>query len=279
MKKILKVSFAILAVSLILSLSVISTFAKGTLTLAKDVTAEKGETVTYTLYLADCESPVTDMVANLFYDSEYLELDKDSVDFHDLLGVNRNLDIDGGIPFTFNAISSPIDFSKKTPVISADFKVLKEGESAVKYFVTDLDCGSVTDSAPAKEFTFSCDYVVHSADGDKKSENLTPVLLDDKEKIDDYQGDFVNYEDGKGEQNGADNNHTAVTGNPKDVVDVTKASSTEPNNNTTIIITVAVIVIVLVIGIVMILRKVFAGDNGEEESFDEIIEEKTDENE
>lgn len=279
MKKILKASLTVLAVSLVLSLSVISCFAESALTLAKDVTVQKGDTVTYTLYLADCKSPVTAMDAMLFYDSEYLELDKDSVDFHDLVGVIRNVDLEDCITFVFSAISKPVDFSKRTPIVSADFKVKKGGESAVKYFFKDLDCGSITDSASAKEFTFSCDYTVHTADGDKKTENLTPVLLDDKEKIDTYQGDFVNYEDGKGEQNGTDKNHTAVTGSPKDVVDVTKASSSEPNNNTTIIITVAVTVIVLTIGIVMILRKVFANDNGEQEDSAEKAVEESDENE
>lgn len=279
MKKFIKISFSILTVALILSVSVFNCFAKGGLTLADGVTADKGETVTYTLYLADCESSVSDMNASLFYDSEYLELNKDSVDFHDLVGVNRNVDMDGCISFVFSAISKPIDFSKRTPVISADFKVKKEGDSAVKYFVTDLDCGSVSDSAPAKEFTFSCDYVVHSSSGDKKSENLTPVLLDDKEKIDTYQGDFVNYGDGKGEQDGAGNDHTAVTGNPQGVIDVSKGSSDGQSDNTTIIITVAVIVLALVIGIIMVLRKVFSGDNDENEESDEEIVEESDENE
>ena len=279
MKKFIKVSFSVLAVALILSLSVISCFAKGGLTLAKDVTADKGDTVTYTLYLADCESPVTDMDAMLFYDDEYLELDKESVDFHDLIGVIRNVDLDGCITFVFSAINNPVDFSKRTPIISANFKVKKGGKSAVKYFVKDLDCGTVTDNAPAKEFTFTCDYVVHTDDGDKKSEKLTPVLLDDKDKIDAYQGDFVNYEDGKGEQNGAGENHSAVTGAPQDVVDVTKNSGSEPKSNTTIIITVAVIVIALAVGIVLILRKVFSNDNVEEENTDEEAVEESDENE
>lgn len=279
MKKIFKVSLSVLVFALILSLSAVNCFAKSGLTLAEGVTVDKGDTVTYTLYLADCESSVTAMDAMLFYDDEYLELDKESVDFHDLVGVIRNVDLEGSISFVFSAISNPVDFSKRTPVISADFKVKKGGESAIKYFVKDLDCGSVTDSAPAKEFTLTCDYVAHNADGDKKYEELTPVLLDDKEKIDSYQGSFVNYEDGKGEQNGADANHSAVTGAPQDVVDVTQNSASEPNNNTTVIITVAVIVIVLVIGIVLILRKVFANDNGEEENPDEDAVEESDENE
>lgn len=279
MKKFIKISSSLLAVVIVLSASVFNCFAKGGLTLADGVTADKGDTVTYTLYLADCESPVTDMNAALFYESEYLELDKDSVDFHGIIGVNRNVDTDGCISFLFSAINKPVDFSKRTPVISADFKVKKEGQSAVKYFVTDLDCGSVEDSAPVKEYTFSCDYVVHSSNGDKNAENLTPVLMADKDKIDTYQGDFVNYEDGKGEQDGAGNEHTAVTGNPKDVVDVQKGDNDEQNDNTTIIIYVAVIVIVLIIAIILILRKAFDNDKAENEDNAEDSVEETEENE
>ncbi|MCR5652332.1 MAG: hypothetical protein K6F88_00865, partial [Ruminococcus sp.] len=233
MKNVLKICLSALTVMLILSLSIIYCFAKGVLAL-DGISVGYNDTVTYTLYLADCEKPVTDMAAYLFYDSEYLELDRDSVDFHDLVGVNRNVNIDGYIPFNFSAVSSPVDFSERTPVISADFKVIKEGASSIQYFVSELDCGSSTDSSVVKEFTFTCDYVDHTVDGDEITEDAVPVILDNQEKIDEYQGGFINYADGKGEQEKSGGNHIAVKGN--EIIDFTKDS----DNNTTIFITAAV---------------------------------------
>ena len=274
MKKVLKLSVCAFAAVLIILLSIFNCFAKGALLLDNEVSVGYNDTVTYTLYLADCEEPVTDMVAYLFFDSEYLELDKDSVDFHDLIGVNRNLDIDGYIPFNFSTISSPVDFSEKKPVISADFKVIKEGNCSIQYFIGDMDCGKVEDNHSVKEFTLSCDYVVHSVDGDETYENATPVILDDQEKMDEYQGAFINYADGKGEQAEAGDNHVAVTGVNDEVVDVTKGS----DNNTPIIITVAVIVLVLVVVIITILRKTFGSDD-DEDIDDELPEDENDEEE
>ena len=265
MKKVLKFFLSAFAVILIISFSLINCFAKGALVLDDGVSVGYNDTVTYTLYLADCEKPVVDMVAYLFYDSEYLELDKDSVDFHDLIGVNRNLDIDGYIPFNFSTISSPVDFSERKPVITVDFKVIKEGESSIQYFIGDLDCGKVEDTASVREFTLSCDYVVHSANGDNTVGNATPVILDNQDKMNEYQGSFINYADGKGNQDKSGENHIAVTGVPEEVVDVTKDS----NNNTPIIITVAVIVIVLVVVILTILRKAFNSDDDTEEDDNE----------
>lgn len=266
MKKVLKICFSILAVALIISFSVINCFAKGNLFLDSGVSVPLGDTVTYTLYLADCEEPVTDMVANLFYDSEYLELDKDSLDFHDLVGVARNVDIDGSIPFSFSTLGSPVDFSEKKAVVSADFKVLKDGESAIKYFITDLDCGGTVDNASVKQFTFTCDYVIHTADGDVAKESMVPRLLDDESKLNEYQGDFINYVDGKGEQAGYADDHIAVTGEGE-VIDVSKGDTSE-NNNSTIIITVAVIVIILVAVIIVVLRRVFAPNENTENEDD-----------
>ncbi len=273
MKKGFKIFVSLTAVLLIISISVFSCFAKGVLAL-DGVSVGYMDTVTYTLYLSDCEKPVSDMVANLFYDSEYLELDKDSVDFHDLVGVARNVDLDGSIPFSFSTISSPVDFSKKTPVISADFKVKKEGTTSIQYFVTDLDCIDDNDTVTIKEYTFTCDYVAHGTDGDEATENAVPVLLDNQDKIDEYQGGFVNYADGQGKQVKSGGNHVAVTG--AEIIDVSKGDATGSDNNTTIMITVAVIVIVLVVIILVILRKTFgSADSSENKETEEKEDEKS----
>ena len=261
MKRILNICVTSLTVMLILSLSFYNCFAKGALTLDKGVSVACKDTLTYTLYLADCEKPVTDMAAYLFYDSCYLKLDRDSVDFHDLAGVNRNLNLDGVIPFNFSTIGAPVDFSLKTPVVSVDFEVIKEGVSSIQYFISDLDCGDINDSVSVSEFTLSCDYVVHSSNGDKAIEDLTPVILDNKDKIDEYQGGFINYADGKGKQDSHSGSHIAVTGAADSgVVDVTRDS----DGNSTIIITAAVIVIILVVIMLLILRRALNSDNKSE---------------
>lgn len=273
MKKAIKYSVSVFAVVLIILLSVFNCFAKGTLTLDKDVSAKVGDTVTYTLYLADCEKPIADMVAHIFYDADYLALDKDSVDFHDLIGVNRNVDLDGHIPFNYSTLSAPVDFSEKTPIFSADFKVKKEGTSSIQYFFGEMDSVDTAGSESVRKFTLTCDYTIHSSNGDKTVENATPVVLDDQDKLNEYQGAFVNYADGKGEQDDKGDNHIAVTGVPDEgVIDVTKGAS---NNNTTIIITVAVIVIFLVIIILVVLKRAF----GTKSSDDEETDAEEDENE
>lgn len=280
--KIIKKSLSLVAVALILSLSVLTCFAKGDLTLDKGVSADCKDKVTYTLYLGDCDKPVVDMVAHLFYDSAYLKLDKDSVSFHDLSGVNSNTNIDGQIHFSFSAIGNPIDFKKSAPIISADFTVLKDGKSAIEYFITDLDCGSPDKSQTAKRFKFTCDYVVHSKDGDKAYTDCKPILLSDKEKTDANQGSFINYSDGKGEQAKADKKHIAVTGETQaNIIDVTKdaPSDDNANNNTTIIITVVIIVILLIIAIIGVLRRVFGSEHNSPESVTDDKPDEIDENE
>lgn len=282
MKRVLKSAFSFAVIVILIVLSVFSSFAKGTCLVDNEVTVGYKDTFTYTFYLSDCEKPVVDMVAHIFYDSEYLKLDEDSVDFHDLVGVSRNLNISGHIPFTFCAISNPVDFSKKKPVVSLDFKVIKEGKASVQYFISDLDCGTIENNSPAKKFKFTCDYNVHSTDGDELHENMTPVLVEDKDKLNEYQGAFVNYSDGKGEQ--ADSNkkssktssdkknketnkeHIAVTGETQaDVIDVKKD---KPVDNTTIIIAVSVIVLILVIAIITVLRRVFNAEPGSVKTYE-----------
>lgn len=281
--KILKRSISLIAVIIILSLSLLTCFAKGATVVDNEITVGYKDTFTYTFCLSNCEKPVIDMMAHLYYDSAYLQLDEDSVSFHNLTGVNSNTSIDGQIHFSFSAMSEPVDFSKKTPVISADFKVIKEGKTDIQYFVTDLDCGTADKSQPVKKFKFTCDYVVHSTDGDETYKNHTPVLLSDKTQMDENQGGFINYADGKGEQVKSDKKtdskkHIAVTGETttqSEVLEVTKDDDSK-NNNMTIIITVAIIVLVLIIAIIGVLRRVFGSESQKVETTDK---EEVDENE
>ena len=264
MKRFLSLLFSI--VIIVMSVTVASA-AEDTLSVNSAVELKAGDILSYTLYLSDCEQPIVDMAAYIYYDSEYLELDADSLAFPSLMGVNRNTNLPDYIPFNFSALSNPVDFSQKKPLVTLDFTAKKGGAADIRYFVGEMEYMKGESNVTVKSFSFTCDYAVN---GEIKAESAVPKLLSDENELNERQGGFINYADGKGE-NASGEEHTAVTG------EIQTVTAPKESSNNSLIFILAGILIALAIAVLIVLRKRFASDNAEEdEEYEDDFEEETD---
>lgn len=255
MKKIFKNFLTAVLMAVVLSLSMLTAFAaKGELTVNDGAVAKKGDTVTYTLNMRDCTEKLEGIQMQLMYDSEYLEIDPSSLSFPNMSGVVSNPNLADIILFSWTDVTTPVDFTEKSPLVTVDFKVKKAGDTAITYFITEMYGSDIT---YLKSFTLTNDI---SVNGELVLEDATPIIVENGVLRNEYQGDFINYADGKGEENGEGENHVAITGvtnapsTAEDVINVTQGE----DNTANIIIIVSIIVVVLAIVAAVILRRRFS---------------------
>lgn len=268
--KIVSVCFVI---TIIASLTTTAFAADEQLTINSDANVNVGDTVTFTLYLSDCKEDIIGYEMRLFYDSEYLELDKESLKFEKFDGVIHNPNLENKIAMSWTNISQPADFSKKAQFLSVDFKVLKGGEAEISQFVTDMYGDDMT-YLKSYKWTYNI-----SVGDDTVTSDKTPLISDDAKTLAEKQGSFINYVDGMGEENAPkDEEHQAVTGVMKnvitntEVVNVTKDNSGSGNGSsnmsTYFIIGAAVLVVALAVVAVIVVKK--RDDENVEEVIDEL---------
>ncbi len=217
-----------------------------------------GDRVKYTLYLADTKEEIIGFQLALFFDKEYLELDKNSMSFDKFDGVIYNADLDDSLPMNWTNISHPADFSKKAMFLSLEFRVLKGGETDISQFVTEMYGDDMT---YLKSYTWTYDISVND---NSVVSDQTPLINDDEEYAEKNSGSIINYLDGMGEENTPNkDNHPAVVGYSQtvtEIVNVTKANSSSEESGdfpiTTVIIGAAVLIVVLaVVGVVVIKKR------------------------
>lgn len=269
MKNFLKAFSALTMVIFIITASIIPSFAAGDLTLNGVKSVKKDDVVTYTLKLADCDVPIVGFQMYIKYDKEYLEMVENSLAFPELSGSvihngSNQENSDDGIIFNYVNVQTPDDFSAEKVFATVDFKVLKGGETDITFFVGDLYGEDMT---YMKSYTFTYDLSVNNK---LVIEGEAPVLITDQEFLNENQGQFVNYVDGKGEANGSGENATRET-----IMGVTTApptnvqKGTESGNSfdlTTIIVLIAVVLIVLVIVVLVIVRNAMNRSKKQEEN-------------
>ncbi len=177
-----------------------------------------GQTVTYNLYLSDADEEIMGFELRLFYDSDYLEYQQKSLSFEKFDFVIYNENIEGKIPMNFSSLSSLPSFKEKSQFLSADFKVKKEGRASITYFFTEL-YGENLDYL--KKYKFTYDLTV---DGEKVVDSATPPVNEDENTLQSNQGDFINYEDGMGDENTPNKDDHKMVGSivNKSVVEVTR---------------------------------------------------------
>lgn len=255
-KKIISVCIALVV---LMSVSVTAFAADDILDINDGAKVNVGDRVKYTLYLADTKEEIIGFELRLFYDKDYLELDKKSLEFDKFDGVIYNTDLDNMIPINWTNISSPADFSKKAMFLSLEFRVLKEGETDISQFVSEMYGDDMT---YLKSYTWTYDISVND---ETVVSDQVPIISEDEDTLKNRQGSFINYLDGKGEENTPDkDNHPAVisyTQNVTDIVEVTKNSSSGGNSADSdfplipVIIGAAVLVVVLAVVGVLIVKK------------------------
>ncbi len=189
-----------------------------TLEINDDAEIAVGQTVTYNLYLSDADDEIMGFELRLFYDSDYLEYQQKSLNFEKFDFVIYNENIEGKIPMNFSSLSSLPSFKEKAQFVSASFKVKKEGSAGITYFFTEL---YGEDLEYLKKYKFTYDMIV---DGEKIVDNATPPVNEDENTIENNQGDFINYEDGMGDENTPNKGDHKMVGSivNKSVVEVTR---------------------------------------------------------
>ncbi len=255
-KKIISVCIALVV---LMSVSVTAFAADDILDINDGAKVNVGDRVKYTLYLGDTKEEIIGFELRLFYDKDYLELDKKSLEFDKFDGVIYNTDLDNMIPINWTNISNPADFSKKAMFLSLEFRVLKEGETDISQFVSEMYGDDMT---YLKSYTWTYDISVND---ETVVSDQVPIISEDEDTLKNRQGSFINYLDGKGEENTPDkDNHPAVisyTQNVTDIVEVTKNSSSGGNSADSdfplipVIIGAAVLVVVLAVVGVLIVKK------------------------
>lgn len=256
--KIISLCFvSVLMLSLMTSMTVFA--ADNELTVNSDAKVKVGDKIKYTLYLSDTKEDIIGFELRMFYDHNYLELDKDSMNYGKFDGVFHNLNIEDKIPINWTNISTPISFANKAEFLSMEFKVVKGGETEISQFVTEMYGDDMT---YLKSYKWSYDITVNDKSIVK---DQTPVISDDKQTLENNQGSFINYVDGMGEENTPNkDNHQAVVGSvpgtqiATQYVDVTRYENVTSDgsfNMMPIIVIVAIVVIVGAIVAILIIKK------------------------
>ena len=257
-KHLVKIISLCFAVALMLSfMTSISAFAADDeLTVNSDAKVKVGDKIKYTLYLSDTKEDIIGFELRMFYDHNYLELDKDSVNYGKFDGVIHNLNLEDKIPINWTNISTPVSFASKAEFLSMEFKVLKGGETEISQFVSEMYGDDMT---YLKSYKWTYDITVNDKTIVK---DQTPVISDDAQTLEKNQGSFVNYIDGMGEENTPNkDNHSAVVGGTQiatEYVDVTRYENVTASgsfNMMPIIVIVAVVVVVGAIIAILIIKK------------------------
>lgn len=260
-KNLTRIFSTLFAMIIILTNSfVVASAAEDELVINSDATVKVGDTVKFSLYLSDTTEEIIGFEMRLFYDNEYLEFDKDSITYEKFDGVIHNLNLENKIPISWTNISAPASFSQKALFLSAEFKVLKGGETEISQFVTEMYGDDMT---YLKSYTWSYDITVN----DKKvAEDKTPVMNADEETLMKSQGSFINYIDGKGEENTPNKdshesfggslyqNGTQIVTNINNVTRYDTVSNSD-TDMTWVIIVAAIVIIAAAIVAIIIVKK------------------------
>lgn len=251
------VSLCFTAVLMLSFMTSITAFAADDeLTVNSDAKVKVGDKIKYTLYLSDTKEDIIGFELRMFYDHNYLELDKDSVNYGKFDGVIHNLNLEDKIPINWTNISTPVSFASKAEFLSMEFKVVKGGETEISQFVSEMYGDDMT---YLKSYKWTYDITVNDKTIVK---DQTPVISDDAQTLEKNQGSFVNYIDGMGEENTPNkDNHSAVVGGTQiatEYVDVTRYENVPASgsfNMMPIIVIVAVVVVVGAIIAILIIKK------------------------
>lgn len=195
MKKFSRIILSAVLVFMLVCASVVTSFAAEVLVVnGKEATV--GSTVTYTFSIGDAHQKLCGIHLILFFDQDCLELT--DVDASALEGgtiINDNKNNDGRVIITNSFINGTegLDCSETKDVVTATFKVIKDGSTDITYYVPylyDIDTVNIYD------YTFSSSIAV---DGQVVVATETPVL-EDVQKLDNFRdaGDFENNVEGTG---------------------------------------------------------------------------------
>ena len=138
------------------------------LTINQSGKVEAGKTVTYTMYLSDAE-PVEGFQLEIFYDKDHLKYKKGSLSFEKFDSVFFNEGVEGRLLMNYTSITNLPSFEDKAKFVSADFEVLKDGDTTISYFFTELYGKDMQDF---KRYTLTYDLTVGDDNSPKNKEHV-----------------------------------------------------------------------------------------------------------
>lgn len=259
-KHIARILSVLFMMSLVLASSFSTSAAEDELVINSDAKVKVGDTVKFSLYLSDTTEDIIGFEMRLFYDSEYLEFDKDSITYEKFDGVIHNLNLENKIPISWTNISAPASFSQKALFVSAEFKVLKGGETEISQFVTEMYGDDMT---YLKSYKWTYDITVNN---EPVVTDKTPVMNADEETLTRSQGSFINYIDGMGEENTPNKDNHEIYGGTgpqvgtnivSNIVDVTRYENAGGSGGdmTPVIIIAAIVVVIGAIVAILIVKR------------------------
>lgn len=253
--RLIKISAAFTMMLVIFAAMSTTVFAAEDLTVNGKAKVSEGETITYTMNLADCEVPIIGLQMYLKYDSSKLEYVDESLQFENFDGVIFNPNLENTIAITWTNVTQPSDFAKKAQFLTLKFKAIGSGDTNITYYISHMygdDMGYI------KNYTFTSDLAPENGEAVKDE---SPIVESDEAFITKYHGSFMNYDDSMGDNSPNKGSHQVIKSTQvvTKVVDATRYEDVESNNEgsstTTILIIVAVVIIALAVVAVLIVKK------------------------
>lgn len=203
MKKLLRITTALLLVMMMLfaSSAICVNAADDALDVDGRVSYAVGDTMTYTFYLGDTVENLWGLQMYVKYDPTYLKLNQDTIATPNLKGsvvyndTTGSTTIDEGFIFTYVDVNEKTNFNEKKVLFALDFEVLKAGETEITYIIEEMYGKDLT---YLKQYTLSVSY---SENGTVIKDEVPPVVNKDPDFVADHNGQFINFEDGKGQDN------------------------------------------------------------------------------
>lgn len=260
-RKLLKIS-SMLAVLLVLLSSMCATaFAAEELSVNSAITLQKGDTLTFTINLSDCDKKVVGLQMYLNYDNSKLKYVDDSLKFEKFDGVVYNAKLENQIAITWTNVMEEADFSKQASFLSVQFEVVGTGETSISQYISHM---YNIDMVTLSNYKFTYDY----SSGEENSVTGQPAVITSEETfLNTHTGSFKNYDDGMGDNSPNNDTHQEIKGSEivTKIVQATHyevvngeaptANGSNGGSGTTILIIVGAAVIVLAIVAVIIVKK------------------------
>lgn len=260
-RRTLKISSILVVLLVMLSSMGATVFAAEELSVNSAINVEKGDKLTFTINLSDCDKKIVGLQMYLNYDSSKLKYVDGSLKFDKFDGVVYNAKLENQIAITWTNVMEETDFSKKSSFLSAQFEVVGTGETSISQYIShmyDIDMVTLSD------YTFTYDY----STGNGASETGKPaVITTDENFLNTHTGSFINYDDGMGDNSPNKDSHKEIKGSEivTKIVEATHYEVVNGNSQSsdgflggsgkTVLIIVGVAIIVLAIIAVIIVKR------------------------
>ncbi|MBD9121773.1 MAG: hypothetical protein EGQ04_06725, partial [Ruminococcaceae bacterium] len=170
-KRISAVVLALLMCLLTLAFSVTSFSAAENLKLNGKVNAKVGDKVTYEFCVSEVPEKTEDIQMQVAYDSKYLKVDPDKVEYLDGGSSVYNTDLENEVLFNSANGVQGWDMKEKTMILSLTFEVLQGGSTDITYYVQCFDYQSNSQNVDTLQFT--TDFLVN---GKTAKKNVVPKV-------------------------------------------------------------------------------------------------------